>query len=238
MGRNNYFQFKQFKILQEKAAMKVGTDAVLLGAWADATHAANILDVGTGTGLIAIMLAQRSSAKIVGIEIEKYAAREAGFNTQNSPWSKRVSIKNVSFQKFAETNISTFDLIVSNPPFFINNTKTQNPNRTIARHNDLLPLSDLVNSSAILLESSGKLAIILPVFEAEKFIRLAKNKGFYLTRLTEVKSNQQKNTHRYLMEFSKKNSDFKKDILTIYNEKGSDYSVLYKKLTRDFYLNF
>ena len=179
MGRNNYFQFKQFKIIQEEAAMKVGTDGVLLGAWASVNGVKSVLDVGTGTGVIAIMLAQRSTAQIMGIEIEKNAAEEADFNSQNSPFSKRISIKNLPFQELAETTQNTFDLIISNPPFFINNTKTPNPSRTIARHNDLLPLMDLVNGNVKLLEENGKLALILPVNEAEKFIKIAKNQGLH-----------------------------------------------------------
>lgn len=218
--------------------MKVGTDGVLLGAWASVNGVKSVLDVGTGTGVIAIMLAQRSTAQIMGIEIEKNAAEEADFNSQNSPFSKRISIKNLPFQELAETTQNTFDLIISNPPFFINNTKTPNPSRTIARHNDLLPLMDLVNGNVKLLEENGKLALILPVNEAEKFIKIAKNQGLHLVRLTEVKSNQQKNAHRYLMEFSKKLSALKEDCLTIYNESGNDYSRTYKILTCDFYLNF
>ena len=238
MGRNNYFQFKQFKIIQEKAAMKIGTDGVLLGAWAHVSGVKSVLDVGTGTGVIAIMMAQRSTAKIIGIEIEKNAAGESIFNLQNSPWKERISIENLSFQEFVETSQSTFDLIISNPPFFINNTKNPDRNRTIARHNNLLPLTDLVNGSVKLLKKSGKLALILPVIAAEEFIKLAKNEGLHLVRLTEVKSNLQKNTHRYLMEFTKKQTALKKDCLTIYKESGSDYSELYKQLTCDFYLNF
>ena len=238
MGRNNYFQFKQFKIIQEKAAMKVGTDGVLLGAWASVYGVKSVLDVGTGTGVIAIMLAQRSTANIVGIEIEKDATEEATYNSQNSLWSNRISIENLSFQELAETIQSTFDLIISNPPFFINNTKTPDPKRTIARHNDLLPLSDLVNGNIKFLKKSGKLALILPITEAEEFIKLAKKEGLHLVRLTEVKSNLQKNAHRYLMEFSKKLTALKEDCLTIYNESGTDYSEMYKQLTCDFYLNF
>ena len=238
MGRNNYFQFKQFKIIQEKAAMKVGTDGVLLGAWTNIEEATHILDIGTGSGVIALMLAQRTMANIIGVEIEKNAAKEAGENVKNSPWANRVTIINSSFQKFENTTQLTYDLIVSNPPFFINDKKSQNSNLAIAKHNHLLPLPDLINGSFNLMKDRGKLAVILPVIPAQKLIDYTKQKGLFLNKLTEVKSNNLKNTHRFMMEFSKYQTILKKDYLTIYNDDGADYSEVYKKITREFYLNF
>ena len=235
---NNYFQFKQFKIIQEKSAMKVGTDGALLGAWANISGIKNVLDVGAGTGLISLMIAQRCNAKVMGIEIEENAAKEADDNSQNSPWKNRVTIKNISFQEFANSSKEKFDLIISNPPFFTNSFKNEIENLAIARHNDLLPFSELIKESAKLLSNNGRLAIILPVIPAKSFIELAKNEDLYLTRLTKVKPKATKKPNRFLMEFTKKQTILKTDYLTIYNETGTDYTDSYKQLTCDFYLKF
>jgi len=238
MGRNNYFQFKQFKIIQEHSAMKVGTDGALLGAWVNVGNAKSVLDVGAGTGLITLMLAQRSSAKVLGIEIEKNAAEEANSNVQNSPWKERVSIKNMSFQDFAESNSNKFDLIVSNPPFFTNSYKNETTNRAIARHNDLLPFAELLIGTVSLLDNNGRLAVVLPNIPGNEFIELAKNEGLSLARLTKVKPHAKKEVNRFLMEFRKENSNPEINYLEIYLEDGTDYTGMYKDLTRDFYLKF
>ena len=238
MGRNNYFQFKQFKIIQEKSAMKVGTDGALLGAWADVEGAEKILDIGTGTGLIALMLAQRTPAQIWGVEIEKNAAEEAVFNVQNSPWNDRVFIENRSFQDFVEENKISCDLIVSNPPFFTNSFKNEEENKAIARHNHLLPFSELIIGAKHLLNVGGSLALVLPNIPALEFIGMAKQNGFYLRRLTKVHPKSIKKANRFLMEFSLKPEVLKEDKLIIYRDSSSDYTEMYKELTRDFYLKF
>lgn len=238
MARNNYFQFKQFKVIQEKAAMKVGTDGVLLGAWANVSGANNILDVGTGTGLIVLMMAQRSDAQITGIEIETLAAEEAVENAKLSPWSHRISIENIAFQQFVRQNPINFDLIISNPPFYGNNQKSKNSNLAIAKHNDLLPFTDLIKGSILILGSTGRLAVILPAIPAEIFIKIASEQGLFLTRLTKVRPYQGKQIHRFLMEFGKIPTDIQNDELTIHNEDGFNYTEEYKSLTREFYLNF
>ena len=235
---NNYFQFNQFKIIQKKSAMKVGTDGTLLGAWTNISNTKTILDVGTGTGLIALMLAQRTKAKIIGIEIEKNAAEEATENVQNSPWENRVTIENISFQEFLKSTKKKFDLIVSNPPFFTNSFKSDSKNRTLARHNNSLPFLELIKGAVKLLNEKGRLSVILPDIPAEEFIKLAKNEGLNLIRSTKVKPKSYKKTNRILMEFSKENTIPEYEYLIVYNEDGSDYSEMYKKLTRNFYLNF
>ena len=238
MGRNNYFQFKQFLVLQEKAAMKVGTDGVLLGAWVDVQNEQKILDIGTGTGVIALMMAQRTSGKVTGIEIEKNAAEEAELNCKNSPWPERFEIEHVSFQEFLIKSNTKFDLIVSNPPFFTNDKKSKDNNLSIAKHSDFLSFSDLLNGSEKLLTGDGKLAIILPVIQAKKLTEMANVIGLHLVRLTEVKPTPEKETNRYMMEFSKKNTGLRSDCLTVFEKGGKHFSTPYKNLTKDFYLNF
>ncbi|MFW5755284.1 MAG: tRNA1(Val) (adenine(37)-N6)-methyltransferase, partial [Tangfeifania sp.] len=236
MAGNNWFQFKQFRIIQEKAAMKVGTDAVLLGAWTDVTGARNILDVGTGTGIIALMLAQRSDAQVTAIEIEKNAAEQAAENAKNSPWAERISVENISFQEFAKTSTLKFDCIVSNPPFFSNNIKSACKNLAMARHNDLLSLSDLATGVSTLLSENGKLSLIFPVETALKFAGLAAKNSLYLVRQTEVSPAPKNPAHRHLLEFSGKQLPVKNDVLNIRTDGGLDFSAEYKQLTRDFYL--
>ena len=238
MGKNKWFQFKQFRIIQEKAAMKVGTDAVLLGAWTDLLGTHKILDIGTGTGIIALMISQRSGAKITAIEIEKNAAGEAAENVRNSPWPKKISVENISFQEFAEVNQNKYDCIVSNPPFFGNNLKSADKYLAMARHNDLLPLTDLAQGTSKLLSENGKLSLIFPVETALKFSELATKYNLHLVRLTEVSHTPLSGAHRHLLEFSKKQHPLKRDILYIKTEDGLDYSPAYKSLTRDFYLKF
>jgi tRNA1Val (adenine37-N6)-methyltransferase len=237
MGRNNYFQFKQFLVLQEKAAMKVGTDGVLLGAWVEVQNERKILDIGTGTGVIALMMAQRTAALITGVEIEKLAAEEATQNCLNSPWTERLTIKNCSFQEFAKNSAEHFDLIISNPPFFVNDKKSAKDNLAVAKHSHLLPFDDLVNGTAKLLHSGGRLAVILPVIQAKQFIEKAQYMAMHIIRLTEVKPTPHKATNRYLMEFSKTKTALKTDCLSIFDIPGQ-FSKPYKQLTQNFYLNF
>ncbi len=237
MGRNNFFKFKQFTIYQEKSAMKVGTDGILLGAWAGVENCERILDIGTGTGLIALMLAQRSKAQLTAIEIEEKASIQARQNVNGSRWANQIEVKHISLQDFVKSTDKTFDLIVSNPPFFNGSLKAVNHERTTARHNIFLPFEDLVACAFKLLNSAGKFAVILPNAVSEEFVRLAQKSGFNLLRETSVKPNPTKPTNRMLLEFTKKDATPIKDSLTIYNQ-CSEYSSAYVDLTRDFYLKF
>lgn len=238
MSKNNFFKFKQFIITQEKSAMKVGTDGILLGAWSNPDNCMQILDIGTGTGLLALMLAQRCEAKITAIEIEEMAALEAKQNVFNSPWKNQVVVHNNSFQNFAENCSTKFELIVSNPPFFNNAIKATSKNRTIARHTDSLSFTELIAGVAKLLSKKGKFALILPYESAMYFEELALNEGLFLIRTTEIKPDAKKQPNRILMEFGKTESKLIKDCLTIYTESGPEYSESFKTLTKEFYLNF
>lgn len=236
MGRNNFFQFKQFRIDQQNAAMKVNTDGVLIGAWTQVNNAKNILDVGTGTGLIALMMAQRCNAAITGIEIEPKAAEEAKQNVQHSKWNDRITIHPCSFQQFAATTELRFDLIVSNPPFFSNSAKNTNPNLSIARHNDLLPPLEIISGACELLTGQGLLSLILPTTEAFDFITLAQNHNLFLHRITRVKPFPHKEPNRFLMEFGRQKQEVTENEISVYELHKQEYSHEFKNLARDFYL--
>jgi len=236
MGRNNYFQFKQFRIHQEKSAMKVNTDGVLLGAWTNLDGAKTVLDIGAGTGLISLMIAQRSVAFITGVEIEKNAAEEAQRNVQNSEWSNRISIQHSSFQEFVKTANHHFDVIVSNPPFFSNSVKNTNPHLSMARHNHMLPFEDIIAGSKNLLGDDGILSLILPAAAAPEFIEEALQENLFLKRQTLVKPFPHKAPNRCLMEFSKAQSVQENTSMSVFDESGKEYSEEFKTLARDFYL--
>ena len=229
---NPYFRFKQFTIFQDRCAMKVGTDGVLLGAWTNCDGTAQILDIGTGTGLVALMLAQRSNALITAIEIDKEAATQASENAANSPWRNRIFVKNCSLQEFAPE--TKFDLIVSNPPYFCNSLKTPLENRNLARHADSLPLADLLQHSRRLLSENGRLCVILPVDAANFCIEKAVQNGLFCTRSTKIKPLPDSIAKRILLEFSQTEKECVEDFLII-EKSRHQYSEAFKKMTEKYY---
>ena len=231
---NDYFQFKQFTIRQEKCAMKVGTDGVLLGAWADVTQARRLLDIGTGTGLIAIMAAQRNPELIIdAIEIDPAAFEQAQENANNTPWRERIHIFQGKVQTFAPAY--KYDTIVCNPPFFINSTKNPAHNRTLARHCETLSHEDILQVSDHLLLPEGKLCVILPVNEAKQFLELAQNKKWFLNKLTTVYPTPDKAPKRQLIELSKIKKHPVENSITLEIERHVLHES-YANLTKDFYL--
>jgi tRNA1Val (adenine37-N6)-methyltransferase len=218
--------------------MKVSTDAVLLGAWADVSNAKNALDVGTGSGIIAIMLAQHSKAKIMAIEIDNNSYLQAKENVANCPWKEVISLKNCSFQEFQDETKMKFDLIICNPPFFINSLKTDNHLRNLARHNDSLSHDDLLNGILKFLSDDGKLSIVMPIVEGSVFIAEAAGKGLFCNRKTNVRTIPHTPVKRILMEFSKIPLPCLEDALNIGTGKHEEYSEKYVQLTKDFYLKF
>lgn len=236
---NNEFVFKQFRILQDKCAMKVGTDAVLLGAWVNTSGAEHILDIGTGTGIIALMLAQKSSGKIDAIDIDINAFLQASENIENSKWSERIKAHHKSIQEYIPYCNCKYDLIVSNPPYFIDSSKAVEEARTNARHTDCLSFNDLLNGVVNLLNPMGKFYIILPVKESQMFIEMAQKQKLYLTKLTRVITRPDKPEKRLLMkfEFTEHNTP-EEDYIVIEEDGRHVYSAAYKELTKDYYLSF
>lgn len=231
---NNYFQFKKFTIVQDGCAMKVGTDGCLLGGWFDCSQSKKILDIGCGSGLIAIMAAQRSNATITGIEIDDNAARQAQENVNNSPWSDRIKIINKDL--LAYSTDERFDTIVSNPPYFSNSLKCDNTARTMARHNDSLNNDDFFKKSKELLTDNGKVSIIIPSDLILDWQEVANKNGFHTSRITFIKTTPKKTAKRVLVEFSSNNVKEKKENTLILENSRGVYSDEAKEILRDFYL--
>ena len=188
--------------------MKVGTDGILLGAWADVTDSASILDIGAGSGLIALMLAQRNmTAMVSAVEIEEQAFLEAKENAQNSKWVSRLSIYHTSVQDFARTTFEKFDSIVSNPPFFSGGTFSDSQERNNVRHTIKLPHGELLMAVRALLSPAGKFSLILPYLEGLRFCELAESYNLYCTRKQEVLPKAGRPVERLLMEFRKLRPD-------------------------------
>ncbi len=236
---NDVFEFKKFSIKQSKCAMKVGTDAVVLGAWVNDIDCKRILDIGTGTGVIALMLAQKTTAAIFALEIDKSSFEQAVDNVENSIFKGRIALVNKPFQDYWKEVNEKFDLIVTNPPYFIDSLKSLDINRSTARHADVLPFSDLIEGIKALLTESGKLCLILPKKEAEYFRKLAEQNGFYLTRLLRVRNSPDKEEDkRHVMQFEFSPNGYFESILHIRTSSPPVYSLDYKNLTKDYYLNF
>jgi tRNA1Val (adenine37-N6)-methyltransferase len=235
---NQEFAFKQFKIRQDKCAMKVGTDAVLLGSWVNTTNANTILDIGTGTGIIALMLAQRSNAIIDAIDIDENAFLQANENVGASKWKEHIRVHHISLQQFSQEHPDKFDLIVSNPPYFVDSSKASEASRSNARHTDQLPYHHLLNGVLSLLNPQGKFYVILPTKESEQFRDLAEENKLFLTKLTRVITRTDKPEKRWLMRFEFTRKSFSEDSITIEADARHSYTDEYKELTKEYYLGF
>jgi len=232
------FSFKQFSIEQDRCAMKIGTDGVLLGAWTPLTNNPfSILDIGTGTGVIALMLSQKSNAQqIDALEIDEEAYEQAVDNFENSPWSDRLFCFHAGLDEFVEEPEDEYDLIVSNPPFYTEDYKTENDQRDLARFADAMPFEDLVEAADLLLSENGILAVIIPFKEENNFIALANEYELYPIKITRVKGTPNTEIKRSLLAFSRnKNVSVLTDELIIETARHV-YTPEYTELTKDFYL--
>jgi len=231
------FKFKQFSINQDKCAMKIGTDGVLLGAWATLKHNPfSILDIGSGTGLLSLMLAQRSFAEVIeAVEINDRAYEQCVENFENSDWSDRLFCYHASLQEFAEEIDDTYDLIICNPPFYSEDYKTSDKSRDMARFQDAMPFEHLVICAVKLLSENGKLTVIIPFKEENRFIDLASKQGLYTNDILRVRGNPTSEIKRSLLEFSFTKNNTKTEELTIEISRHN-YTEDYINLTKDFYI--
>lgn len=245
--KNQPFQFKQFTVEQDRCAMKIGTDGVLLGAWVSLrNNPFAILDIGAGTGIIALQLAQRSNAEMIdAIEIDKNAYEQCVDNFENSPWADRLFCYHASLEEFVDEIDDKYNLIISNPPFYSpplrhggfppKGEEIISTSRELARFNDALPFDELIESTSHLLSDDGIFAVIIPRKEEENFIKIASEVNLFPNRICRVRGNETSEEKRSMLEFSFEKISVKIENLIIETSRH-DYTEDYKNLVKDFYL--
>jgi tRNA1Val (adenine37-N6)-methyltransferase len=232
---NSWFRFKRFMVNQEDCAMKVGTDGVLLGAWADIRPGGSVLDIGTGTGVVALMAAQRGAGSVTAVEVDAAAAAQAARNAADSEWADRIEVVSMDVADY-KTDIR-FDRILSNPPYFRDSLRSPDTGRNTARHNDSLSYETLVSCSASLLAPEGLLCVVLPYDAVGEFIRCASDSGLNLTGRTDVVTVAGHEPKRSLLSFSPSYSIPLTNVLCI-RDAGGNETDDYVGLVRDFYLKY
>lgn len=234
---NPYFQFKQFVVFHDKCAMKVGTDGVLVGAWAQVDGARRVLDIGTGSGLIALMLAQRNpDAFVTAVDIDEAAVEQARENVARTSWSDRMEVERLDIRKAPEEWNGCFDAIVSNPPYFVESVKCPQAQRNTARHTDELDFDALLSKVSVLLSEKGSFSVVLPATASADFVPLALGKGLHLLRQTWVHPRQELPAKRVLMAFVKHPcAQTGITHLPVETERHV-YTPEFSKLAKDFYL--
>ncbi|PCJ81460.1 MAG: hypothetical protein COA49_05040 [Bacteroidetes bacterium] len=246
---NRKMVFKRFTVFDEKCAMKIGTDGVTLGAWASSSFPANkIADIGSGSGVVALMLAQRfPNSSITAIELEPLAAEQSRENFISSPFSSRLKCVEMSFQEWADiqTNDSVLDLVVSNPPFFHGKPKSPFHARNLARHDDFLNIDDLFNGAKKVLIEGGVFALVWPLEREEDLMRSAEANDFSITKRCEIRPRPDRPAVRFLVEFKKvssinENSEkTERSVITLETGEGGgrNFTKEYSQLMSDFFLN-
>lgn len=233
---NNYFQFKQFRVEQDDTAMKVGTDGVLLGSWAEMPNDGKVLDIGTGTGIVSLMLAQRFyKAQFLGIDIEQNAAQQARSNFNNSPFFTRLDAMHVNFHNFVENYKGKFDAFVCNPPFYKNSLDSGNARRNYARQDDYLNLEELFSGCAKLGKDSFLLSLVFPYDRLDEIYSNARSAGLYVRRRMDIYPKLNAIPNRVLIELANNKCDSVQDKLIIYESDGI-YSTQFSEMLQDFYL--
>ncbi|PDO82432.1 tRNA(1)(Val) (adenine(37)-N(6))-methyltransferase TrmN [Kosakonia sacchari] len=235
--RRDGFTFKEFFVAHDRCAMKVGTDGVMLGAWAPVSKARHVLDIGSGSGLLALMLAQRTSPEVTidAVELDEQAAGQAQENVQASPWAERITVYQADICQWSTENTARYDLIVSNPPYFDEGVQCATPERDKARYTTTLDHQSLLEIGATLITEEGFFCVVLPIEISEAFVSKAQTLGWHLRLRTDVTETESRLPHRVLLAFSPRDGEMFADRLVI---RGPDqrYSESYTALTQAFYL--
>ena len=234
MTKTNDFSFKQFTIQQNLCAMKVTTDACLLGAMVNASGANRVLDIGAGSGLLSLMIAQKFSCPISAVELDNAACKQAQINFDNSPWSDRIQLHQLSIQAFSASSKQRFDCIVTNPPFFDSSLKCPDKKRNLARHTDSLRFDELASAIKLLLTPEGKSWTLLPVISSQQFQVQATNNGLHIEKIIQIRSTVRHQPHRHILVAGKQNNPVKEELLTIHGETAG-YSADVEKIMHPFY---
>lgn len=233
---NPYFEFKQFTVYHDQCAMKVGTDGVLLGVWTKVDSASTALDIGTGTSLISLMLAQRNgNINIDAIDIDHDAIKQATENVNSSPFNSQIHCYNLSLQDFAKLKSREYDLIVSNPPFFNQSLKSPKQNRTLARHTDSLFIEELIELSSSLLKDKGRLSLIYPHESKDLILSITRTNNLFPSRITEILPTPTSSPKRILIELSREEHPIETKLLIVELERHK-YSPDFIELVKDYYL--
>jgi tRNA1Val (adenine37-N6)-methyltransferase len=239
---NSYFEFKEFTIQQSDCAMKVCTDACLFGAWAadylqmQKNKAGSILDIGSGTGLLSIMLAQTTNAVIDGVEIEENAAKQAAVNAASSPWNNQITIQHNNIQQYAGSSSNQYDFIISNPPFFEHDLKSTDESRNLALHSKALTLNELTLIINSLLKPNGHFAVLLPYTRGNFFKTESLKAGFYLHQEVLVKQTPRHSPFRSMLLFGRTNQEALLQEMII--KENNEYTPEFRKLLTPYYLPF
>jgi tRNA1Val (adenine37-N6)-methyltransferase len=235
---NNYFRFKQFWVKQDKCAMKVCTDSCILGAYTPVTQAQTVLDIGTGTGLLALMVAQRSAAHIQALEIDDQAATQARENIAQSPWNNRILVTNQSLQAFAQVNQQLFDLIICNPPFYTASQQSPDQARNVAMHSQELTLGDIAIFCGQFLTPNGKLYVLLPPAESRHFTNLAQAENLHWLAGLQIFTSIGGKHIRTIQGFGRKPSTNLQEERLFIRNADNTYTGAFQKLLQEYYLIF
>jgi len=234
---NTFFKYKKFTVHQDQTAQKVCTDTSLFGALIEPRNPKSILDIGTGTGVLSLMIAQITEGKVTAVEIEENAYKQAKGNFKESDWSSKIEVLKSDIKEFAKLSNQKFDLIISNPPFFQNSQKSTQNNKRLARHNDSLSLEELAKAVSILLSKHGDLWVLLPEYESYSLVENLKEHQIYLSKSIVIKNYiGDEKISRIVNCFSMKKKKLEKKEIAIYQDKDREYTSDFVKLLKPYYL--